>query len=263
MSISFCSSSPVSRSRASATRDAAALRSALEQPGHHVAQVDADFFHRRPGDQLDRREGLLLDVDFHHAVVELAGAQLLAHPLARAAHLVARPGPGSSSGAAGRGGSSRSSRRSSVLSSRLDAHFLDALVAHHVDRDLDQIADHRFDVAADVADLGELRRLDLDERRMRQLARAAARSRSCRRRSGRSSGCSSAPRPRPARRAASGAAAGCAARSPPRASPSPGRRRTCRARRRSRAASGNRSRSWCAPAAEIITVLRSSGCELV
>jgi hypothetical protein len=35
-----------------------------------------------------------------------------------------------------------------------------------LDRDLDQIADDRVDVAADVADLGELGRLDLDERRL-------------------------------------------------------------------------------------------------
>ena len=43
-----------------------------------------------------------------------------------------------------------------------------ALLAHHVHRQLDQIADHRLDVAPDVADLGELRRLDLDERRLRE-----------------------------------------------------------------------------------------------
>ena len=44
---------------------------------------------------------------------------------------------------------------------------------HHVDGELGQVADHRLDVAADVADLGELRRLDLDERRLRQPRQAA------------------------------------------------------------------------------------------
>ena len=39
-----------------------------------------------------------------------------------------------------------------------------ALIAHHAHRHLDKIADHRLDVPADVADLGELGRLDLDER---------------------------------------------------------------------------------------------------
>ena len=40
--------------------------------------------------------------------------------------------------------------------------------------DLDEVADDRVDVAADVADLGELRRFDLDERRIGE-AREAAR----------------------------------------------------------------------------------------
>ena len=59
------------------------------------------------------------------------------------------------------------------------------LVPDHVDRALDEVAHHRLDVAPDVADLGELRRLDLDERRARELARGGARSRSCPRPSGR------------------------------------------------------------------------------
>ena len=37
------------------------------------------------------------------------------------------------------------------------------------DRDLDQIADDRLDIAPDIADLGELGRLDLDERRIDEL----------------------------------------------------------------------------------------------
>src|SRR5208283_1910058 len=56
-------------------------------------------------------------------------------------------------------GNSRSSRRSSAFS---------RLVAHHLDRALGQIANHRLDVAADVADLGVARGLDLDERCLRQ-----------------------------------------------------------------------------------------------
>src|SRR5205814_7042064 len=47
-----------------------------------------------------------------------------------------------------------------------------ALAAYHVDRALDEIAHHPFDVASDVADFGELRRLDLDERRARELRQA-------------------------------------------------------------------------------------------
>jgi hypothetical protein len=35
-------------------------------------------------------------------------------------------------------------------------HFFEALFAHHVDGDLDQVADHGLDIAAHVADLGKL-----------------------------------------------------------------------------------------------------------
>ena len=42
-----------------------------------------------------------------------------------------------------------------------------------LDRDLDEIAHHRLDVAADVADLGELRRFHLQERRLREPRQAA------------------------------------------------------------------------------------------
>jgi hypothetical protein len=48
-----------------------------------------------------------------------------------------------------------------------------ALAAHHVDRALDEIAHHALDVAPDVPDLGELRRLDLDERGAGELGEAA------------------------------------------------------------------------------------------
>ena len=123
---------------------------------------------------------------------------------------------------------------------RLLAHFGDPLLADHVDGDLGQVADHRLDVAADVADLGELRRFDLDERRLRQPRQPP-----------RDLGLADAGRADhqdvlrrdllgQLRAAASAAACGCAARSPPRASPCAGRRRTCRARGRSRAASATR-----------------------
>ena len=42
------------------------------------------------------------------------------------------------------------------------------LFANHLDAELDEIADHRLDVTADVADLGELRRFDLQKGRLGQ-----------------------------------------------------------------------------------------------
>ena len=41
------------------------------------------------------------------------------------------------------------------------------------DRDLDEVADDLLDIAADIADLGELGRLDLEERRLREPRQAA------------------------------------------------------------------------------------------
>ena len=46
-------------------------------------------------------------------------------------------------------------------------------LAHQPDARLDQVADDLLDVAADIADLGELGRLDLDERRAGELGQAA------------------------------------------------------------------------------------------
>ena len=55
----------------------------------------------------------------------------------------------------------------------MTADALALLLAHHLDRDLREIANHRFDVAADVTDLGVARGLDLDEGRLRQLREPA------------------------------------------------------------------------------------------
>ena len=58
--------------------------------------------------------------------------------------------------------------RSRALRSAVSRFEPRLLVLHQLDGDLGQIADDRLDVAADVADLGELRRFDLQERRARQ-----------------------------------------------------------------------------------------------
>ena len=136
-----------------------------------------------------------------------------------------------------RGEQSRSSSRSSARSLRALAHLLAAVSPRtSCDGELDQVAHHRLDVAPDVADLGELRGLDLHERRLRELGEPA-----------RDLGLPDAGRAdhddvlrrdlvaQLVRRPAAGAS-GCAARSPPRAWPCAGRRCSGRARRRSRAA---------------------------
>ena len=101
--------------------------------------------------------GLHLDLDF--LVVELAGAQLLAERLL--------------------GGGARVLADQRVddallggdLRARCDVLALP--LARQQDRDLDQVAHDLLDVAADVADLGELGRLDLEERGAREPGEAA------------------------------------------------------------------------------------------
>ncbi len=63
--------------------------------------------------------------------------------------------------------------RPSADSRGLRLDLLALLLAHEADADLDEVADDLLHVAADIADLGELRRLDLDEGRAGELRQAA------------------------------------------------------------------------------------------
>ena len=66
------------------------------------------------------------------------------------------------------GPTSASTTRISAACSARDLHVLALLLAGQGDADLDQVAHDLLDVAADIAHLGELGRLDLDERRAGQ-----------------------------------------------------------------------------------------------
>ncbi len=57
---------------------------------------------------------------------------------------------------------------------RLGFDFLAQLFAHHQDCAVHQIPHDLFDVAANIANLGELGGLDLKERRVRQFGQTAA-----------------------------------------------------------------------------------------
>ena len=100
------------------------------------------------------------DLDLDLLVVELAGAQPLAEGLAGGRAAALAP-------------TSASMTRSSAFELRLGLDFLALRVAHEADADLEQVADDLIDVAADIADLGELGGLDLDEGRIGELGEAA------------------------------------------------------------------------------------------
>ena len=171
MSISFCSSSCARYSSASGTFSLRFLRPALEEARQHVLQVDVDFLDRRAGDDLERRERLSRATSISTMrSSSRPGAQLLAQPLARrllllaapAAGVLVRRATGAAAAAAGRAAAPRRSARALARTSSSRSSRTMSIAELH------QVAHHRLDVAADVADLGELRRLDLDERRLRE-----------------------------------------------------------------------------------------------
>ena len=134
----------------------------------HALELARQILHaRRRHDLHLRRQQRHLDLDL--LVVELALAQHLAEFLARGRvgrlhvveiHLARR----------------RQQHVEDALLGRVGgavAHLARLRFARLLDRRLDQVADDRVDVAADVAHLGELGRLDLDERRVGEARQAA------------------------------------------------------------------------------------------
>ena len=98
-------------------------------------------------------------LDFDLLVVEFAGAQLLAKRIARGQ---ARVLP-----------DQRVEHALLGVELRPRLHVAPLALAHLRDADLDQVAHDRIHVAADITDLGELGRLDLEKRRARELGQPA------------------------------------------------------------------------------------------
>ena len=99
------------------------------------------------------------DLDLDLAIVELVGAQTLAEGVA--------------GGEIGVGADQRIDHALLGIELRLGFDLLALGVTHETDTGFEQVADDLIDVAADIADLGEFRRLDLDERRAGKLGEAA------------------------------------------------------------------------------------------
>ncbi len=126
--------------------------------------VDIQHAHLRPGHARDV-EGWQLhpaavgDLDLDLPIGQLARPQHPAEPVA----------------GLGAGLVADQRRHDPVLGGKLGAR--DDLLAQplpgHVHRDLDQVADDLLDVATDIADFGELGRLDLEERRLRQISQTS------------------------------------------------------------------------------------------
>ena len=136
--------------------DAPRLGAAAAELAEDVADRDRAHLRARHARNLEHRHAAagLLDLDLDFLVVELAGAQLAAEEFARRR--------------AGAGADQRVEH--ALLGGERGArmHVLALALAGLRDRDLDEVAHDLLDVAADIADLGELGRLDLEERRARE-----------------------------------------------------------------------------------------------
>src|SRR5467141_2240177 len=137
-----------------------------EHTGEHVLDIDVHLLDALVGDDFERGHGAFADFEVHHALVEFAFAQLEAERFARALGLFALRG-NLGVWSAGRG--RRSRRKQEVehafFRGLLGAvgHFVEFFLADHVDGGLEEVADHRFHIAADVPDFRVFRSFDLDE----------------------------------------------------------------------------------------------------
>ncbi len=153
--------------RASRMRDLPLLLLPRHDLLEHVLEVHVHLLHAEVGEDL-HGHSLLLDGHLHHAFFQfpcfeprlhlVAGALLafvlfgiLRVPVARAGHEQIEEPIGDA-----------------FLGLRLDQAAL--FLAHHADGHLGQVADHAFNVAAVIADLGILGGLDLQERRADRVA---------------------------------------------------------------------------------------------
>ncbi len=133
------------------------LGAGAERLAENVAEIEhAHLRAGHAGDLESRQVGrrTLLHRDFDLAVVERALAKLLAEFLTRVG--------------AGIGADQRVEHPLLGGDLGLGLDLLAQPLAGHPDRDLDEVAHDLLDIAADIADLGELRRLDLDKGRLRE-----------------------------------------------------------------------------------------------
>jgi len=154
----------------------ALLGAAPEYVGQHVLEVHLHVLKVLVRDDAELRRIALTHVDFHHAVVQLAFAELLAQFFPGALMTLRTrqlPLP------VLRRRRGRQRRQQDIEQAlfgvhlRLVFHFFQALFAHHVDRYLHQVPDHRFHIAPNISHLGKFRGLHLQKRRIGQLRQAA------------------------------------------------------------------------------------------
>ena len=147
-----------------------------KEVAEQILELDAHLLDALGPEDRHRRRSRLRRLEFDLALVEQSLAQHLAQLLARLAagapDAIRRHRAGFGVGAP-RGGQQCVEDALFGALVRLGAHRAFLLLGEDLHREIGEIAHDRLDVAPDVADLGELRRFDLDERRLRQLREAA------------------------------------------------------------------------------------------
>ena len=166
-STSFSASSAMRISRASPIAHLPTLRLAAEESRHHLLDVDAHLLDALRREDLEGRERTAPSTS-----TSISRSSSRPRPASGRACRGSPPsglrvaGSATNRRAGGGGGSGRrmSRTRSRAFRSAVSRFSFRLLVAHQLHADLGEIANHRLHVPADVADLGELGGLDLDER---------------------------------------------------------------------------------------------------
>src|SRR5215470_5004562 len=156
------------------------LASLTEDVRQHVLDVDVHLFDALVGNDLERGETSLTNVQLYHALVELALAKLLAELLPSPALRFADLGSGAIQGnAAARRFPWSWWREQQIQEALFRVQFgfigdiLKFFLANHVNRDLDEVPDQGLYVAPHVTDFGELRSFHFQKRRVSEFCQTA------------------------------------------------------------------------------------------
>ena len=151
------------------------LGALAEDVGQHVFDIDVHLLNALVGDDFERRKIALAHVDFHSRSSSLPSRSCW-RSFSRVRLATRRMRLPSSTMLPARSRPDVARRRQQNIQQSLFGiqlgfvgNVFELFFAHHLDGDLHQVANHRFDIASDVADFGELRRFHFEERRVGEL----------------------------------------------------------------------------------------------